>query len=73
MKNTPCRVQNLAGDGLCRVDYCQDCACFHLKVGYASLHIHPESFLRLCGTLNAALARFQRQTKVTARPAALRH
>lgn len=73
MKNTPCRIQNLAGDGICRVDYCQDSACFHLRVGYVSLHIHPEIFQQLCSTLNAALARFQRQGRVDAGPAALRH
>ncbi|MDF9393390.1 MULTISPECIES: hypothetical protein [Methylococcus] len=73
MKNIPCRVRNLAGDGLCRVDYCPDCTCFHLKLGYASLHLHPEAFLRLCATLNAALARFQRQEKLAGGPAALRH
>lgn len=60
MSKTACRIRNLANDGLCRVDYCQDCACFHLKVGYTSLQIRPDAFLRLCGTLNTALARYRR-------------
>lgn len=62
MKKT-CRVQTLAADGLCSVDYCLDCSVFHLKIGYATLHIDPKSYVTLCNTANTALARFQRQRK----------
>jgi hypothetical protein len=68
MKKPSCRIQTLAGDGLCRVDYCPDCMIFHLKIGYASLQISPEALSTLCGTLNTAMARFHRQKKITAGP-----
>lgn len=63
MKKSPCRVQTLAGDGLCTVEFCPGCNVFHLKIGYATVQIHPEAFSKMCGTINTALALFQRQSR----------
>lgn len=60
---TACRVQALASDGLCAVDYCPGCGVFHLKVGFVRLNLDPDSFAALCGTVTAALARHRRATR----------
>jgi hypothetical protein len=65
VKKAPCRVQPLANDSLCSVDFCPGCQVFHVKIGYATLHLNPEAFSALCGTVNAALARFQRRARET--------
>lgn len=62
MKKSACRVQTLAEDGLCTVQFCAKCKVFHLNIGYATVHIHPEAFATMRGTINTALARFQGQT-----------
>ncbi|HUL13860.1 MAG TPA: hypothetical protein VLU73_17050 [Methylococcaceae bacterium] len=61
MNKSSCRVRTLANDGLCKVDYCLDCKVFHLQVGYATLHLHPEGFVALRSTIDTALTLFQRQ------------
>jgi len=64
--NTPsCRVQTLANGGLSKIDYCLDCQLFHLQIGYTTLHLKPEAFATLSGTLNTALACFRRQHSAT--------
>lgn len=61
MNKAPCRVQTLADDGTTAITFCQDCQAFHLKIGYTTLHINAEAFVVLGGTINTALARYQRQ------------
>lgn len=58
-----CRVQTLASDGLCAVDYCPGCGVFHLKVGFATLNFRPEGFAALGNTINQALARFHERRR----------
>jgi hypothetical protein len=65
MKKALCRVQTLASDSLCSVDFCPGCQVFHVKIGYATLHLNPEAFSALCNTVTTALARFQRHAKGT--------
>lgn len=60
MKKPSCRVQTLAVDGHCQIGYCLDCKVFHLQIGYATLHLNPEAFVALGGTINTALARLRR-------------
>ncbi|BBL77384.1 hypothetical protein [Methylomagnum ishizawai] len=62
MKKT-CRVQTLASESGCSVDYCPGCDAFHVKVGFATLNFNPEGFAVLAATLGAALARFQGQRR----------
>ncbi len=66
VKESPCRIQTLAGDRWCSVDFCPGCKVFHVKIGYATLHLAPEAFSAVCGILNTALARSQREAEDTA-------
>lgn len=63
MKKPSCRVQTLAEDGHCKIDYCLDCKVFHLNIGYATLHLNPDAFVALGGTIHKALNHFQRHNK----------
>jgi hypothetical protein len=63
MKKASCRLQTLASDGLCSVDFCPGCQVFHIRIGYATLHLNPEAFSAMCATVNTALARFQRHSE----------
>jgi hypothetical protein len=59
MEKQPCQIQNLAVNRFCAVDFCPTCNVFHLKIGYATLHVPPAAFVTVCNTFNSALVRFQ--------------
>lgn len=70
MEKPACRLRTLAREGLCGVAFCPGCQVFHLKIGYATLHLNPEAFAALCGTVARALARYRGQAEEVPRESA---